>query len=154
MGIYRHSDSYNLFLEKMINPSTKTLWPLPRETMTKGNFLSNYWSTRPTLGHGRYWSLFSQFFQNIAKQNKFQANTMFTTGETMGLAEWIIDDTCLVFLALFNKSIPPYSIPRKTEKNTSLANSEWSTSKHQLYKLISIFYFTRQTFQDPSTTLF
>ena len=22
---------------------------------------------------------------------------MFTTGETLGLAEWIIDDTCLVF---------------------------------------------------------
>ena len=22
---------------------------------------------------------------------------MFTTGETVGLAEWIIDDTCLVF---------------------------------------------------------
>ena len=30
------------------------------------------------------------------KQNKFQAETMFATGETMGLAEWIIDDTCLV----------------------------------------------------------
>ena len=33
-------------------------------------------------------------FQNLAKQNKFQAKTMFTTGETVGLAEWIIDDTC------------------------------------------------------------
>ena len=29
-------------------------------------------------------------------QNKFQAKTMFATGETVGLAEWIIDDTCLV----------------------------------------------------------
>ena len=35
-------------------------------------------------------------FQNLAKQNKFQVKTMFTTGETVGLAEWIIDDTCLV----------------------------------------------------------
>ena len=32
----------------------------------------------------------------IEKQKKFQAKTMFTTGETVGLAEWIIDDTCLV----------------------------------------------------------
>ena len=37
-------------------------------------------------------------FQNLAKQNKFQAKTMFTTCETVGLAEWIIDDTCLVRL--------------------------------------------------------
>ena len=37
-------------------------------------------------------------FQNLAKQNKFQAKTMFTTGETVGLAEWIIDDTCLFVL--------------------------------------------------------
>ena len=27
-------------------------------------------------------------FQNIAKQNKYQAKTMFATGETVGLAEW------------------------------------------------------------------
>ena len=30
------------------------------------------------------------------KPNKFPAKTMFATGETVGLAEWIIDDTCLV----------------------------------------------------------
>ena len=33
-------------------------------------------------------------FQNLANQNK--AKTMFATGETVGMAEWIIDDTCLV----------------------------------------------------------
>ena len=33
-------------------------------------------------------------FQNLAKQNNVK--TMFATGETVGLAEWIIDDTCLV----------------------------------------------------------
>ena len=32
----------------------------------------------------------------LSKQNKFQAKTMFATGETVGLAEWIYDDTCLV----------------------------------------------------------
>ena len=34
-------------------------------------------------------------FQNLAKQDK--AKTMFATGETVDLAEWIIDDTRLVF---------------------------------------------------------
>ena len=37
-------------------------------------------------------------FQNLAKRYKFQVKTMFITGEIVGLAEWIIDDTCLVFL--------------------------------------------------------
>ena len=62
------------------------------------------WSPWPTHSHGLYWSLFSHLlsvhayvptFQNIAKQNKFQAKTIFTTGETMALAEWIIDYICL-----------------------------------------------------------
>ena len=35
-------------------------------------------------------------FQNLAKQNKYQAKTMFTTGETLVLAEWITDYTCIV----------------------------------------------------------
>ena len=37
-------------------------------------------------------------FQGLAKQNECQMKTMFITGETRGLAEWIIDDTCLVFI--------------------------------------------------------
>ena len=32
-------------------------------------------------------------FQNLPKQNRFQEKTMFTTGETVGMAERIIDDT-------------------------------------------------------------
>ena len=35
-------------------------------------------------------------FQNVEKLNKFQVKTMFTTGEIVGMVEWIIDDTCLV----------------------------------------------------------
>ena len=35
-------------------------------------------------------------FQNLAKQNNFQEKTMFTTGETVGQAEWIIVDTSLL----------------------------------------------------------
>ena len=35
---------------------------------------------------------------HFSKQNKLQAKTMVATGETVGLAEWIIDDTYLVIL--------------------------------------------------------
>ena len=34
---------------------------------------------------------------------------MFTTGETVGLAEWIIDDTCLVIIT-FNNPSPVYNV--------------------------------------------
>ena len=49
---------------------------------------------------GRYGSLFLHIssvptFHNLSKQN--EVKTMFATGETVGLAEWIIADTCLVF---------------------------------------------------------
>ena len=37
-------------------------------------------------------------FSNLAKQNKVK--TMFATGRTVGLAKWIIDDTCLVSINL------------------------------------------------------
>ena len=63
-----------------------------------------FWSTWPTHSHGRYsdhyfrtccpFLLPSPFF---TKQNKFQAKTMFTCGETVGMAEWIIDDTYFSF---------------------------------------------------------
>ena len=39
---------------------------------------------------------------NFSKQ--FQAKTMFALGETVGLAEWIIDDTCIV-IHIFDFSI-------------------------------------------------
>ena len=36
-------------------------------------------------------------FQNLAKQNKVQARIVIATGGTVGLAEWIIDDTHVLF---------------------------------------------------------
>ena len=42
-------------------------------------------------------------FQNLAKQNKFHGKTMFTTGETVDLAEWIIDDSCLISFVIAKK---------------------------------------------------
>ena len=58
-----------------------------------------HWFTRPTHSHGRQESLFSHMssvchhFSNLAKQKKVK--TIFATGETVGLTEWIIDDTFL-----------------------------------------------------------
>ena len=39
--------------------------------------------------------------KNLVKQ--YKVKTMFPTGETAGLVEWIIDDTCLVFTMLLFK---------------------------------------------------
>ena len=38
-------------------------------------------------------------------QNKFQVKTMFTTGETLGLVEWIIDDTFFLSFVCFQFSL-------------------------------------------------
>ena len=38
---------------------------------------------------------------HFSKPNKCQAKTMFATGETVGLVEWIIDDTSLVLILYF-----------------------------------------------------
>ena len=39
---------------------------------------------------------------HISKQNKFQAKTMVSTGETLGLAEWIIDDTPVLYYLILS----------------------------------------------------
>ena len=44
---------------------------------------------------------------HFSKQNKFHAKTMFATGETVGLAEWIIDDTCHVCSTLVRVTFKP-----------------------------------------------
>ena len=69
---------------------------------------------------------FRPHFQNLAKQNKYQAKTMFTTGENVGLTERIIDDTCLVTYLLFvmylcfADDIHPLCTLRRPENNFSL----------------------------------
>ena len=65
--------------------------PLGQPTATAGSDHC-FWTCRPfvcTSGRKHERTHFS-------KQNKFQVKTLFTTGEAVGLAEWIIDDTCLV----------------------------------------------------------
>ena len=56
-------------------------------------------------------------FQNIAKQNKFQAKTMFTTGENVGLAEWIIEARNILFLHL-EKTFPRFVAKSKAKIST------------------------------------
>ena len=53
--------------------------------------------SRPGSDHYfRTWCPSVPTFQNFTKQNKFQVNIVIAIGETEGLAEWIIDDTCPV----------------------------------------------------------
>ena len=69
--------------------------PLGRSTVTAGKdhcFCTCRTSVRTSV----------PTFQNLAKQNK--AKTMFATGETMGLAEWIVDDTCLVLFGVKSRN--------------------------------------------------
>ena len=40
-------------------------------------------------------------FQNLTKQNNCQSRIVFATGETVGLAEWIIDGTHVLYLIAF-----------------------------------------------------
>ena len=61
----------------------KVIDPLGRPTVTAGRDHC-FCTCRPYV----------PTFQNLAKQN--ETKTTFTTSETVGLAEWIIDDTCLV----------------------------------------------------------
>ena len=73
--------------ERIIINDTCLVDPLGRPTVTVGRdhcFCTCHPSV-PTI-------------HNLAKQNT--AKTMFATGQTVGLAEWIIDDTCLVKLVI------------------------------------------------------
>ena len=77
-------------------------------------------------------------FQNLAKQNKFQAIAMFTIGETVGLAEWIIDDPCLVLYRMANEIAKKTLQEKKLEKQdifvnkiqVLLCNNEQMLSEH------------------------
>ena len=56
------------------------------------------WSTRPTHSHGRQGSLFCTcrpYFSKSSKTKQSENNVCYWF-KTVGLAEWIIDDTCLV----------------------------------------------------------
>ena len=70
--------------------------PLGRPTVTAGRdhcFCTCRPFVRPSFSPSS-----RPHFLKSSKQNK--QKTMFATGETVGLAEWIIDETCLVIIIL------------------------------------------------------
>ena len=76
----------------LVRPSETKIDPLGRSTVLAGKNRC-FCTCRPFVRH------------HFSKQNKFQAKTMFATGETVGLAEWIIDDTCLIpFVSMAEKA--------------------------------------------------
>ena len=120
-------------------------------------WLGVFWFTQLAHSHGWQWSLFSHIlsvrthFSKYSKTNKFQARTMFTTGETVGLAEWIIDDTSLVY-SVFVMVVPRHlpwghlvlldrlifqKLNRKKEKNhekiRDLLNWRWASCMHPFF---------------------
>ena len=48
-------------------------------------------------------------FQNLTKQNNFQVRIVIATGWTVGLAEWIIDDTHENLHCKFSYTFMPFS---------------------------------------------
>ena len=90
----------NIFTARKVSQITNSI---PNILVDK----SFFWSTRPTHSHGRKGSVFSHMLSvrpSIRPSPLFkfrktkQQKTMFAIGVTMGLAEWIIDDTWLVFI--------------------------------------------------------
>ena len=107
MNIKRNLHTSNNYAngQWMSKATCVTWWHMEVHTTTSYN-----WPTRPWPNR---WSLFSHImsvrtsvhnFQNLPKQNKFHLKTRFTTGETVGLAEWIIDYICLVSIT-FSKPL-------------------------------------------------
>ena len=95
--------------------------------------LSYFWSTWPTshsrpvviivFPHVDRPSVRVHFSKSSKTKHKIETKTMFTTGETVDLAEWIIDDTYVV-LFTFSPSFFPLDLKRKVRVilwlNTSL----------------------------------
>ena len=85
----------------------------------------------------------SPIFKNLGKQNEFQAKTMFSTGETVGLAEWIIDDSCLVasiFRALVGSNFSSQVLKELWVKSTGNKNKLFVFNEEKRWSKSSKFY--------------
>ena len=68
---------------------------------------NSYWTTRPTQSWPEVTTFFTHVvrlsvrprFHNLAKRNNMQLRIVIATGGIVGLAEGIIDDSCLVILS-------------------------------------------------------
>ena len=77
-------------------------------------------------------------FQNIAKQNNLREKIMIAASGTVGLAEWIIDDACLVVHILSIWHIP--SLQHKM--SSALSNKLIYSANPQLRPIVVIIVFT------------
>ena len=77
------------------------------------------------------------------KQNKFQAKATLTTSETVGLAEWIIDDTCLVHDILQDTII--FHFPN-VWFHVPFESEDWKTSLHTIKMRLLRWIIKRKTF--------
>ena len=124
--------SFNIINELLLR--FWTVDPLGQPTVTGGRdncFYTCCPSVRP--------SVFVPSFQNLAKPYKYQIKTMFSTGEAVGLAEWITDDSCLVdplgqstvtagrdrtYRPSVRASVPTFQIKQNRTKKTMFAIGE------------------------------
>ena len=63
-------------------------------------------------------SVRTHHFSKSSKTKQSENNVRYCTGETVGLAEWIIDDTCLVLLCLHDSFQNRKQCPEKTAART------------------------------------
>ena len=78
------------------------------------SLLIPYWSTRPTTvpaGSDHY------FHAECPSVPKLQNQATITAGRDCGLAEWIIDDSCLVNLCFLDDKIEPNTFSPQMDSN-------------------------------------
>ena len=66
----------------------------------------------------------------FTKQNKFQAKTMFATGEAVGLAEWIIDDTCLILFLVDASGLKRPDQVRDSQEKVVQSLQQYTTANY------------------------
>ena len=103
----------------------------------------------------------------LFKQNKFQVKTIFTTGEIVGLYEWIIGDICLVdprgrpqsrpvVITIFTQSVRPsvsQSVPKLQNQAIITAGRDCELAEWIIYDIclvISIFLHADSKYTMPS----
>ena len=114
-AVFSHTQTYLVIISRgIVKVRTLEIASLENWRTFFEKYYYYYWSTRPTTvpaGSDHYFHTECPFvrpfvrssvrphFLKSSKQNK--QKTMFATGETVGLAEWIIDETCLVIIITF-----------------------------------------------------
>ena len=108
-----------------------TIDPLGQPKVTVGRvhcFISDLLSIRP-------------HFSNLEKKTK-----MFATGVTISLAEWIIDDTCLVYIIHLSSFILGFAIPDLTNQAVNTVEETIDLLKQVFQILLNMYCTMNVTF--------